>query len=97
MKYPKNLENDYFASIAKQPDKKFYFNIDLIHANDGEMMQKDLYPYQVIGEEIWRSSSFNGIKFEMPGVPPLYNWNSIDKAIHKNNFLFSLFVIKCEY
>ena len=81
MKYPAKLNEDYFARIAGKPDKKFYLVFDLAGFDDDEFHEKHLYPYNN-SVNSFKSSVIDDIKFEMPSVPPLYNWNALPKVLH---------------
>ena len=80
MKYPSNLNNDYFKRISQKPDKKFYLVFDLVGYDDEEFHEKNLYPYNN-SVNTFKGSLIDNIKFEMPPVVPLYNWPLMPKDI----------------
>jgi hypothetical protein len=88
MKYGGSDKDAYFKAISKTSNKKFYINMDLIGVDDPETQQHDLYPYKETFQfkNAWETSVINNIKFKMPHMPPLYNWDKINKVI-KNFFL----------
>lgn len=54
--------------------------MDLTSVDDPEFHDHELYPINGSSSE-WTASVMNDIKFHMPSIPPLYNWDQLDKVI----------------
>lgn len=87
-RYAKTGNNDdYIKRISGTPDKKFFLNMDLTSVDDPEFHNHELYPINGSSSQ-WTASVMNDIKFHMPSIPPLYNWDQLDKVIFFLNRLF---------
>ena len=76
----KSNKNDYFKRISNEPDKKFYLVFDLVGYDDDEFHENPLYPYNN-SVNTFKGSLIDDIKFSMPPVVPLFNWNSLPKNL----------------
>lgn len=78
-RYGSSDKDDYFTRISKTPDIKFYLNFDLKDYNDPEFEVYDLYH---IGQSnsSWSPALINNIKYHMTSIPPLYNWDKMNKV-----------------
>ncbi len=76
-----NMPKSFYERIRRKPDKSFYFELEFTnHRNpDTDTDPKNTDPNKFIF-----SPQINNISMEMPKVPLLTNWNSIDK-VKKNN------------
>ena len=87
LRYSGSDKIEYFKSISGKPDKQFFLNMDLIKINDPEFHQSDLYPIEETSKfnNSWESSVINHIKFSPPHMPPLFNWENLNKVLIKKN------------
>jgi hypothetical protein len=92
MKSPKNTPEEEFTKlISRKPDRTVYVAMGITwDYSDPEFQQPDLYS---IDNSVspWGMNVINDIKFMMPHVPPLYNWDKIPKV--NNKFFRFLFFI----
>jgi hypothetical protein len=93
LKYAKNDDSNeaFFKRIAQTPDKQIFLNLQLDPVFDGEFEVASVYSNSSVIE----SSLINFIKFDMPSVPPLYNWNQMKKVSGKmfSQVLYVVFII----
>ena len=84
-RYGSGDKDDYFKRISRIPDKKFFLNLDLINVNDPEYFNVPLYPFANATSH-WSIAVINDIKYHMTSMPPLYNWDKMDKVIFKLSY-----------
>ena len=84
-RYASGDKDDYFKRISRTPDKKFYIKLDSSNVNDPEFFNKPLYPFEN-STSSWSITLINDIKYRMTSMPPLYNWDKMDKVIFELNF-----------
>ena len=85
-KTPKAL---IYNEIRRQPDKKFFFELEFTnHRNtlfdtNPQITDPDLFIF---------SPQINNISMEMPKIPLLTNWNSINKVFKLNSLYHKIFL-----
>jgi hypothetical protein len=80
MKSPKKTPQEEFTKlISRKPDRTLYVAMGIPDYSDPEFQQPDLYPFDN-SVSPWGMNVINDIKFMMPNIPPLYNWDKIPKV-----------------
>ena len=69
----------FFKAISRKPDRQIYLNFDLIAVDDPETQQHDLYPFGT-STTTWLTATINRVKFLQPSLPPLLNWDDMNRV-----------------
>ena len=64
-------------TYKREPNKKFYMNVDMKYIDSPEFHQKDLFPYDMVDKVNqdfeFHTPVFNSINFMMPSQPLLFH------------------------
>ena len=75
-----NMPERFYDGIRRKPDKSFIFELEFTNHRNPDT---DADPNNTDPRKFIFSPQINNISMEMPKVPLLTNWNSIDKVFKK--------------
>ena len=71
------MPKEFYNNISRKPDKSFFFELEFTTDRNPDF---DPNPKNIDPNVFIYSPQINNISMEMPNVPLLTNWNSINKV-----------------
>ena len=71
------MPKEFYNNISRNPDKSFFFELEFTTDRNPDF---DPNPKNIDPNVFIYSPQINNISMEMPNVPLLTNWNSINKV-----------------